>query len=208
MLGRLPQWPDQQYSTGTLKIVHEATATPPELHTTTQRHDYKPTMYGSYGSYSSMSATTAPMDITASNLRAHDATCAFPSWPRRSSLSDSDSGHETRATSFLSDDDLFLSDPFEDDVRSVSSGSSTSGSASPAAMTSPPRHVSDTEVLEMERLRLEAQRDFVRHVISEKERRRQQLARRQLQQHRQRSPSAKKSPSNKSKLSAMTPIAE
>lgn len=162
-------------------------------------------MFGSYGSYSSMSATSAPMDITTSTLRAHDATCAFPSWPRRSSLSDSDSD---RATSFLSDDDLFLSDPFEDDARSVSSGTS-SGTASPAAAYSPTaRQVSEAELLSMERMRLEAQRDYVRQLINEKERRRQQLARRQSQQQQPRQRSPKKSPPNKSKLSAMTPIAE
>ncbi|KAH7320209.1 hypothetical protein B0I35DRAFT_408902 [Stachybotrys elegans] len=156
-------------------------------------------MYGSYGSYSSMSAMSAPMDITSSNLRAHDAACAFPSWPRRDSLSDSDRG-SGRATSFLSDDDLFLSDPFEDDVRSISSSTSSSAVASPAVY-SPPR-MSDAELLaEMERERL--QREYVRNIITEKERRRQQqaAAKRQHQQQQQRRSSPKRSP--KTKLSAI-----
>jgi hypothetical protein len=156
-------------------------------------------MYGSYGSYSSMSGLSAPMDITSSNLRAHDATCAFPSWPRRSSLSDSD--RQERATSFLSDDDLFPSDPFEDDAHSVSSVGSA---ASPGLLESPPRPAEDVElILDAERHRAAMQREFVRQMVTEKERRRQQQA---LMKKSQRRASPKKSP--KSKLSSMTPIQE
>jgi hypothetical protein len=175
-------------------------------------------MYGSYGSYSSMCSMSAPLDITSSNLRAHDDACAFPSWPRRSSLSDSDcDAREQRATSFLSDDDLlFLSDPFEDDASSTG-GSSHTGSfvssppmAMPGASSHPPQFA-DAEVAAMERERLALQRDYVRQVMLEKEReqrrrQQQQLARRQFQQsQRQRSP---KKSSPRSKLSAMTPINE
>ncbi|KLU81692.1 hypothetical protein MAPG_00776 [Magnaporthiopsis poae ATCC 64411] len=66
-------------------------------------------MYSPYGSYSS---TSAPMEIGAGSYLSRpqhhfsDASCAFPSWPRRSSLSESERGEE-RATSFLSDEDLF-----------------------------------------------------------------------------------------------------
>ncbi|KAI9158637.1 hypothetical protein HJFPF1_06635 [Paramyrothecium foliicola] len=154
-------------------------------------------MYGSYGSYSSMSVLSAPMDITSSNLRAHDATCAFPSWPRRSSLSDSD--RQERATSFLSDDDLFLSDPFEDDAHSVSS---TSSASSPGLMESPP-HVMADVVMDAQRHQAAMQRELMRQVVSEKERRRQQQA---MMKKSQRRSSPKKSP--KSKLSSMTPIQE
>ncbi|EQK99302.1 hypothetical protein G6O67_005813 [Ophiocordyceps sinensis] len=125
-------------------------------------------MYGSYGSYSSLGTMSAPLDFTSSNIRTHDASCAFPSWPRRSSLSDSEH-EEPRATSFLSDDDLFLSDPFDDDARSVSSASSAS---SPFAVVSPPR-LSDEEVMRMERERAATQREILRQVKQEKERRRQ-----------------------------------
>jgi hypothetical protein len=150
-------------------------------------------MYGSYGSYSSMSAASAPMDITSSNLRAHDAVCAFPSWPRRSSLSESD--YEQKATSYLSDDDLFPQDPFEDDARSVSSAGSI------ASPTSRSPHLTEAELLEMERERLAMQRNVMQFLLSEKERRRQQLKR-----QRHANSGSKKSP--KSKLSAMTPIEE
>ena len=154
-------------------------------------------MYGSYGSYSSMSAPSAPMDITSRNLSAHDATCAFPSWPRRSSLSESD--REERPTSYLSDDDLFLSDPFDDDARSISSA----GSAGSPAALSPPQVMTEQEIFEMQRERLALQQQYLRAVVGEKERRR---ATAKKQQRRSSSGSSKKSP--KSKLASMTPIAE
>ncbi len=47
------------------------------------------------------------MDISFNNMKAHDASCAFPSWPRRSSL---DNEGSQRPTSFFSDDELFLCD--------------------------------------------------------------------------------------------------
>lgn len=147
--------------------------------------------YGSYGSYSSMGSSSGPMDITAGNLRTHDSACAFPSWPRRASLSDSDG--EERATSYLSDDDLFLSDPCEDDARSVSSAGSTASPRSP--------QITEAELLEMERERQAMQRDMIKLLISEKERRRAAM-----KKQRAASVGAKKSP--KSKLSSMTPIAE
>lgn len=156
-------------------------------------------MYGSYGSYSSMSAMSAPMDITSSNnIRTHDASCAFPSWPRRSSLSDSEH-EEPRATSFLSDDDLFLSDAFDDDVRSVSSTSSTSSTSSPAAAAVSPPRISEEELLRMERERVTMQREYIRQVKQEKERRRQTVLR-------ARRSSPKKSP--KAKPACLTTITE
>ncbi|PNY29673.1 Uncharacterized protein TCAP_00411 [Tolypocladium capitatum] len=153
-------------------------------------------MYGSYGSYSSMSAMSAPMDITSNNIRTHNASCAFPSWPRRSSLSDSEH-EEPRATSFLSDDDLFLSDPFDDDVRSVSSTSSASSPLA-TAMESPPR-ISEEELLLMERERVTMQREYIRQVKQEKERRRQTVLR-------ARRSSPKKSP--KTQSACLTTITE
>ncbi|KAJ6441793.1 Membrane protein [Purpureocillium lavendulum] len=156
-------------------------------------------MYGSYGSYSSMSATSAPMDITPINLRSHDASCAYPSWPRRSSLSDSEH-EEPRATSFLSDDDLFLSDPFDDDSHSISS-SSTVSSPFATAIESPPR-ISEEELMRIEREKVAMQREFIRQVKQEKERRRQAALR-------ARRSSPKKSPKNKPAcLTTITETAE
>lgn len=52
------------------------------------------------------SYTTSPMDIpTTSASRPQSPSCAFPSWPRRASLS-SGSSCDERATSYISDDDL------------------------------------------------------------------------------------------------------
>ncbi|UPL00538.1 hypothetical protein LCI18_011472 [Fusarium solani-melongenae] len=149
-------------------------------------------MFGSYGSYSSMCSSSAPMDITSrSSFTSHDSACAFPSWPRRESLSESD--REERPTSYLSDDDLFLPDPFDDDARSVSSAGSSSAS---------PNVISDFELLQAERERQAAmQREFIRVVAMEKERRRAAAARKQ-----RRSSSNKKSP--KTKLTSIQESAE
>ncbi|KAL5612094.1 hypothetical protein BROUX41_000358 [Berkeleyomyces rouxiae] len=84
-------------------------------------------MYGSYGSYSSMGASAwEPINISStSTSRTGDSnSCAYPSWPRRDSLS---SNEHSIPNSFLSDDDLFLLAD-SDDVRSESSF----GSSSPA----------------------------------------------------------------------------
>lgn len=149
-------------------------------------------MFGSYGSYSSIGSISAPIDIAQGKMRLDNNRCAFPSWPRRSSLSESEG--DERPTSYLSDDDLFLSDPFEDDARSVSSA----GSAPSPVSQSP--QVNEAELLEMERAR---QREFVKFLVSEKERRRQAA---RAQRQRRGSTGAKKSP--KTKLSSMTTITE
>ena len=161
-------------------------------------------MYGSYGSYSSLSSIAQPLEIGQGSYlsgSSYSTSCAFPSWPRRSSLTESDSDSYQRASSYLSDDDLCPQDTpvFEDDVRSISSGSS---SGSPVA------RVSEEELLEMQRERMALQRQAIEFLIAEKERRRQQASRKSQSQQQQRrggSPS-KKSP--KSKLSSMTPIVE
>ncbi|KAH8899611.1 hypothetical protein GQ53DRAFT_802111 [Thozetella sp. PMI_491] len=145
-----------------------------------------------YGSYGSINSMASPMDITPSYLssRSQDHSCAFPSWPRRSSLSESDAT-EMRATSYLSDEEL--QDVFEDDAQSVSSAGSASQS---------PAHEQEQTMLDMQRAQLNYQREMARFMTMEKERRRQQQAMKQ----RQRRGSSKKSPKNKQ--SAMTPIAE
>ncbi|PTB36800.1 hypothetical protein M441DRAFT_269677 [Trichoderma asperellum CBS 433.97] len=154
-------------------------------------------MFGSYSSYSSVSAMSAAIDISPSNLRStRDASCAFPSWPRRESLSEF--GREERATSFLSDDDLLLSDPFDDDSHSIAS---SSASSSPIMMQSPPR-LTDLEILELQREKLAVQREAVRQVMLEKERRKLAAKKKSSRVH----VSSKKSP--KSKLASMTPISE
>lgn len=169
-------------------------------------------MYGSYGSYSSMSsASSIPMDITPSNLRAHDAMCAFPSWPRRSSLGESDSSNSSsaRPTSFLSDDDLFFCTPLH-------SSSSDPFDESPSTTNSSARSSLELErEMDMARERERVQREqFVRQAVMEKEKERRRMQQAMMrkaqlaaahnhggQQQQQRRSSPKKSP--KSKLTSI-----
>ncbi|KAK4162221.1 hypothetical protein QBC43DRAFT_79948 [Cladorrhinum sp. PSN259] len=148
--------------------------------------------YSSYGSFSS--ATASPMDIKPSPFSSGgaDASCAFPSWPRRSTLSDDYDCYEERVSSYLSDEDLlFTPEVYEDD-------SSSNASASP--VHSPVQHFpSEAELLEMQRQKMAYQREMMKVIIAEKEQRKRQALKR-------RSGSSKKSKSTKS--ATMTPIAE
>ncbi|KAF2999156.1 hypothetical protein G7054_g13865 [Neopestalotiopsis clavispora] len=160
-------------------------------------------MYGSYGSYSSMSSVTQPLDIGPSSYLSspsayHQSSCAFPSWQR-----------PERASSYLSDDDLLDLD--EVDSRSMTSHSSASSAASgspyqtnmiggSAAM------LDEDNFLHMQREQQAAMnREAIRLVVAEKERRKQQA---QLAKRARRGSggSAKKSP--KAKSGAMAPIDE
>ncbi|KAI1398068.1 hypothetical protein F4819DRAFT_54648 [Hypoxylon fuscum] len=150
-------------------------------------------MYSPYGSYSSMSSASQPMEIPTTSYLSHNSayssSCAFPSWPQRSSLHEP--SHEERASSYLSDDDLFPCD-VEDDAHSVSSAGSTTP-------TSPTHEV---DLLQMQREQQAMQREAIKFLVSEKERRRQQ----QKKLRRSSSSSSKKSP--KSKQSHLDAIVE
>lgn len=155
-------------------------------------------MYGSYGSYSGM---PAPMDISprsSYSSRPQDAPFAFPSWPRRSSLSSPNSDfEEQRATSYISDEDLFFADTFESDfdARSVSSSSSNT----PYQQGPDPVELARLRVLEQaEKMRLVA-------MAAEKAKRQQQAMRKSSSR---RNSSSSKKGSLKTKLASMTPIAE
>lgn len=103
----------------------------------------------------------------------YDANCAFPSWPRRESLT---SDNTPRASSYISDEDLaFLSEPVfaDEDARSVSSYGS-GGTPSPPLV--PVRHISDEEIEEMRREQAMRQREYVAVVMREKEQRRRAKA--------------------------------
>lgn len=151
-------------------------------------------MYSPYGSYSSMSAVAQPMDIAPSSFLSrsptYHASCAFPSWPQRSSLAESE--REERATSYLSDEDLFPVD-MTDDAHSISSASST-------ASVSP--RLNDEEYQEMQRNHMVLQRQALNFLLSEKEKRKQAFKK----QRRSSSGGSKKSP--KSKPTAMDCITE
>lgn len=163
-------------------------------------------MYGSYGSYSSTPAMEIPNRSNTYHSSAHhDASCAFPSWPRRDSLTDDH--RSPRASSYISDEDLlFLSEPVfaDDDAHSESSyGSGTpSPKFAPAVM-----HISDEDIEEMRREQALRQREYMAAVMREKEQRR----RRQAAKNKKAAGAGSRkavSPPPKSKLSAMTPIAE
>jgi hypothetical protein len=161
--------------------------------------------YDSFTSRSPYSSMSSPMDIaprSSSSRRGPDAACAFPSWPRRSSLGEGDS--EERASSYITDDELFM-DVFEDDACSVSSNGSSSPVHSPAAPV-----ITEAEFLQLQREQLAHQREMRRILVAEKELRRRaaeqdQQRRRQGGKRRSGSSGAKKP---KTKLSAMTTIAE
>jgi len=147
------------------------------------------------------------MDIAprTSSRRGPDPECAYPSWPRRSSLGEGDS--EERATSYITDDELFM-DVFEDDACSVSS---SQGSASPVHSPAAAPALTEAEFLQLQREQLAYQREMRRIMLAEKELRRRQAEadqqrRRPGPKRRSSSSSAKKA--TKSKLSAMTTIAE
>lgn len=149
-------------------------------------------MYGSYGSYSSL---TPAMDIPSRSGSYHstshfDASCAFPSWPRRESLSSSPSSpaaareQMSRTSSYLSDEDLeFLSEPSVPAVAySLAAAEETAspdhdyyGSRTPSPLLAPAvRHLSHEAV---EAMRLEQalrQREYVAVALREKEQRRRQ----------------------------------
>lgn len=136
----------------------------------------------------------------------HDASCAFPSWPRRDSLTN-DSHSPRTASSYISDEDLlFLSAPvFDEDGHSETSSSYTgtpSPTLAPAVM-----HVSDEDIEDMRREQALRQREYMAVVMREKEARRR--ARHAAKNKAKGSRKAVVSPPPcKSKLSAMTPIAE
>ncbi|KAI2632108.1 hypothetical protein GGR54DRAFT_18250 [Hypoxylon sp. NC1633] len=141
--------------------------------------------YSPYGSYSSMSSASQPLEIPSSSYLSHNpsyhTSCAFPSWPQRSSLNEST--HEERATSYLSDDDLFPCYGSEDDSHSVSSA----GSTTPTSPTA-----NEVDLLQMQREQMAMQREAIKFLLNEKERRRQQLKR-----QRRSSSGSKKSPNPK-----------
>lgn len=154
-------------------------------------------MYSPYGSYSSMSSTLQSHDQQQNSSQNNIYTsCAFPSWPQGSSLSYS--AREQRATSYLSDEDLFPVETLTDDAHSISSASSTA-SASP--------YVTEEELLELQRQKMAMQRKAIEYVLNEKERRRQQQ-KRQRRSSGGSTSSSKKSSSEKVKQDQMAPIKE
>lgn len=166
--------------------------------------------YNSVTSHSAFGSMSLPLDIAprASSRRGPDPLCAYPSWPRRSSLGEDDAS-EQRASSYITDEELFM-DVFEDDACSVSSQGSASPVHTPVGAHPPAPALTEAEFLQMQREQLAYEREMRRILLAEKELRRRQAE----QDHRRRQAATKRrsssSPSKKgkSKLSAMTTIAE
>jgi hypothetical protein len=134
-----------------------------------------------------------------------DESCAFPSWPRRDSLSEHGK-EQPRATSYISDEDLlFLSEPVfadegaDEDADSVSSY----GSGIPSPRLAPVRHMGGAELEEMRREQALRRQELMRSVMAERELRRQAA-----RPHKQRKLRFKKALIPRSKLAALSPIAE
>lgn len=174
-------------------------------------------MYGSYGSYSSTPAMEIPSRSNTYHSSSHiDASCAFPSWPRRDSLTSAGLEERSRTSSYISDEDLeFLSEPVfpDEDAHSVCSYGSGSGSGTSSPLLAPVRHLSDEEIEEMRREQVMRQREYVAVVMREKEQRRRQQSARAAKAAKKNNggaaaAAARKGASPRAKLAAMTPIAE
>ncbi|KAJ1338471.1 hypothetical protein MN608_01331 [Microdochium nivale] len=118
-------------------------------------------MFGSYGSYSSMSSNAQPLDIAPTSYLARSnsfqPSCAFPSWPQE------------RASSYLSDDDLFSCESVTEDPSSTTE---FSPSTSPQQVTSP--FVTEEQMHLLRRQQQAAmQQEALQFIVAEKERRKQ-----------------------------------
>ena len=147
-------------------------------------------MYFSYSpSPPSTSYTMMPMDIpsksTTTRPQSPASSCAFPSWPQRSSLS-SEGKQEERVSSFISDDDL--EDLFSCAFDHRQSTPLTTPSRTPLTHTPEAQVVVDTGAM-------------MRQLIAEEKAKKERRARR-------RSSTSKKSRSGSNTSNRMSPICE
>ncbi|KAH8742517.1 hypothetical protein F5883DRAFT_669313 [Diaporthe sp. PMI_573] len=155
----------------------------------------------SWGSYSSPLPMKIPLRPSKYHILYLDESCVFPSWPRRVLLSEN-GDEQPRATSYIPDEDLLsLSEPIfaDEDADSVSSY----GSDNPLQRPAPLRHLGGDELKEMRREQALRQQELMRAVMAEKE-----VRRHAARAHKERKTSFKKASSSRSRLKAMTPIAE
>lgn len=148
-------------------------------------------MYFSFSpSPPSTSYSTSAMDIpSSSSSRPQSPSCAYPSWPRRASLSSNSSCEEMSSTSFIiSDEELFPS-VFDDADHDCTPPTTPNSSRSPASpnMMCEARIVVDNGTL---------MRELIAQEKAKKERRRR------------RSSSSKKSRSGSGASKHMSPILE
>ncbi len=155
----------------------------------------KRTMHFSFSpSPPSTSYSASPMDIPSlSRSRIEALSCAYPSWPRRSSLSsDSGSGYQGPVDSYISDDDLVFPSVFDDADYTPLPTPHSNCARSPAALvaiTPEPQVVVDTAAV-------------MRHLIAE------ERARRERKHRGSRSSRKSRSSSSGKPMSPITEVGE
>lgn len=114
--------------------LHVASRKSRQSHTPTRKDQiHTETMYFSYSPSPSTSYSTSPMDIpSSSSSRPQSPSCAFPSWPRRASLSMSNHGDEHSSSFIISDEELFPL-VFDDTDRDCTPPATPNSSRSPAS---------------------------------------------------------------------------
>jgi len=134
------------------------------------------------------------MDIsTSSSTRPQTPTCAYPSWPRRSSLNECRDAEE--ATSYISDDDIFpcVFDDSETDCAPVITPSA-SRSVSPSYM--------------MREVQVVDNRALMRELLAQQQQRQQQQQQQQQTKKERRRRSSGSSRKLRSANKPMSPIQE
>ncbi|KAL3421417.1 hypothetical protein PVAG01_07862 [Phlyctema vagabunda] len=145
-----------------------------------------------YNSYSATPAMEIPTTASSARPTSSSTTCAYPSWPRRASLSNSSNSSGStfeHATSYISDDDLF---PL------VFDDADTDSNASPT--TSPAASMHEHIIVGVENV---ACTDFMKELMAEEKARKQ---RERETKRRSRSSSSRKSRGSSHKK--MSPILE
>lgn len=129
----------------------------------------------------------APMDIPSSSRpRQQSPSCAYPSWPRRASLSSSSREEELQSSSFIISDEELFPDVF--DEQDCTPPTTPHSSRSPAS----PSMLCDMVV---------DNRSLMRHLMAEEKTKKERRGRR-------RSSSSKKSRSGSGASKPMSPIQE
>lgn len=137
----------------------------------------------STGSYQTM-----PMEIpSSSRSRPQSPSCAYPSWPRRSSLGNSSHEDEPKSTSFIISDEELFPCVFDDEQQDITPPATPSYSRSPASPSMMCNMVVETG-------------SFMRRLVAEEKANKQKKRRRSV--------SGKKSRSSSGASKHMSPIQE
>lgn len=102
-----------------------------------RRHLYVLNICASYGTFKTdftKGYSTAPMDIpSSSRSRPQSPSCAYPSWPRRASLSSNSSEEEHQTSSFIISDEELFPDVFDEQDCTPPATPHSHASRSPAS---------------------------------------------------------------------------